>query len=153
MAGTLMNIKKIMLIIVIAAALLTLAILILINIYFFREMPSASIESKEKPMAEEAANETTAAIPSHEIPAGQSIEDFINRANEKQKNLRDRELEAERVRNANRAEAFARQKELEASLLHAESQETAPSPLPKKETNPPSAEEMKALKEKGIISY
>lgn len=147
-----MNIKKIMLTIIVTAALLIMVTLILVNIYFFRTMPPVSVEPKEKGAAEETA-ETTYNIPANAIPASQSIEDIINSANERKKNLEDRELEAQNTRNAIRAEAFARQKELEASLLRAESQKEPPPPMPKKEPLSPSADELKALEKKGIVSY
>ena len=144
--------RKIILISTITAALLAITILVLINIYFFREMPPVPTEPKEKPAAEEES-QATYAIPSNTIPPCASIDDVISKSNEKQKKLNDRELEAERTRNANRTEAFARQKALEATLLHAESQGAGTSPPPKKEAPPLSAEEMKALEKKGIISY
>lgn len=146
-----MSIKKIITIIIFAAALFVIAVLILINISFFKEMPPAAPEQKEMPPAEVGE-----AVPSNAIPAGQMIEDIINRNIEKQKTLEERELEAERIRNANRAEAFARQKELEASLMHTGThapQKAAAPALLKKEPALPSEEEIKAMEKKGIISY
>lgn len=155
MAGILMNIKKIIIIIIFAATLFTIAILIFTNISFFKEIPPVGPEQKEMPAAvEEAA--PAHAIPSNAIPAGQMIKDIISRNIEKQKTLEERELEAERVRNANRAEAFARQKKLEAYLIHAEThapKKAAVPALPQKEPGLPSDEEMKAMEKKGIISY
>ncbi len=150
-----MNIKKTMTIIIFAAVLLTIAILIFVNISFFKEIPPVGPEQKEMPAAVEKS-EPAYAVPSNAIPAGQMIEDIINRNIEKQKTLEERELEAERIRNANRAEAFARQKKLESSLMHAEThtpEKAAVPTLPKKEPNLPSEEEMKAMEKKGIISY
>jgi hypothetical protein len=150
MAGILMNIKKTITIIILAATLLVIAILILINISFFKEIPTVGPEPKEMLPAE--VGEPGEAVPSNAIPAGQMIKDIINRNIEKQKTLQERELEAERIRNANRAEAFARQKELETSLTHAPQKAAAPALL-KKEPSLLSEEEMKAMEKKGIISY
>ncbi len=150
-----MGIKKIITIILIMVSLLIAALLIVINANFFKEISYVSPESKEKPAAEEEP-ELNYAIPSTVIPTGQITETVITGIIEKRKALEEQELEAERVRNANRAEAFARQKQLEASLLSAESEgskKTAASPSPQKDTEPPSAEEMKAMEEKGIISF
>lgn len=146
-----MNIKKTITIIIIVAVLFTIAILIFININFFRETSLILPEAKEKPAAEEKS-QPAYAIPSNAIPEGQMIEYTVNRKEERQKTLKERELEAKCIRDINRAEALARQKELEPSLMHAETQGTTPS-LPKKDTKSPSEEEMKAMEKNGIISY
>ena len=155
-----MSIKKAATLIIITAVLITIIVLIFVNINFFKEISPLSPEPELKPAAETEEPVPAYAIPpdaalTDTMPAGQTIEDIINSKKEKQKKLEEQELEAERIRNANRAEAFARQKELEAFLLRAETEESkkADEPiLPKKDIEPPSAEKMKEMEEKGIIS-
>ena len=147
-----MNIKKIIIIILITVVLLTAALLMVINVNFFKEISPVSQEPKGKPAAEERPK-LNYAIPS----TAQISETAITGIIEKRKALQEKELEAERARSVRRAEAFARQKALEASLLSAESENSkktvTPPPPPQKETEPASAEEMKAMEKKGIISY
>ena len=150
-----MNIKKLITIIFITVTIFAAAFLIVINVNFFKEISSVSPEPKERP-TEEEETELNYVIPSTTIPTGQITETAAAGIIEKRKVMREKELESERIRGANRAEAFARQKELEVSLMHAEIQEpqqAAGPSLPKKYIEPPSAEEIKAMEKKGIISY
>lgn len=129
--------------IIILSGLITITVIVLlvvINIAFFREITPAAPVSKEVPMIEEP--QVSIAIPSPAIPATEQVVDITKR----RKALEERELEAERNRAINRAQA----------MVQLKAQEAAPStsPLPvKAEARPPSAEELKELEKKGIISY
>lgn len=150
-----MNIKKITLIAIFTVTLLTIVVFFLITAIFFKEISPVSPESKEKPAAKEGS-EPNYQIPYNVIKTGTPIEDTITGAEERQRALEERELEAERIRKTNRAEAFTRQKEAEKILLSAtpeDSKQTAAVSPPKEEYNLPTDEEIKEMESKGIISY
>lgn len=147
-----MNTKKIIMIVVFAVTLLTIATFIMISVIFFKEISSVSPGSKNIPAAASETPESTYQIPSKAVITSQTTEETMV----KRKALPEIEALAARARTARRAEAFARQKELEASLLKPVVQDakkpTTPPP-PKKEIEPSSAEDLKAMEDKGIISY
>lgn len=151
-----MNSKKIMLTVIFTVALLTIAVWFLTSAIFFKEISPVSPESKDIPETKEGL-ELTYPIPSNAITTGQTIEDTITRAMEKQRALKERELEAENTRKANRAEAFARQKTAEKALLSTtpieDSKQTAVVLPPQEEDKLPTDEEIKKMESKGILSY
>lgn len=118
-----------------------IALLFIINILFFREITPAAVPPAAAQMPQEP--EVSVAIPSTAISTAEQITDITKR----RKDLEERELEAERIRAINRAAALAQMKAQEAALPPS-------SPLPEKmETKPPTAEELKEMEKKGIISY
>lgn len=132
--------------IIIASGLVIFFIIVMllaINIMFFREITPSAQPPKEEPAVEEP--QLSIAIPSDMIPTTQEIVDLTANAAKKRKVLEERELEAERIRAINRAAAFAQMKELESN--------PPTSPLPRKEVQPPSAEELSELEKKGVVSY
>jgi len=152
-----MDIKKIVMIVLIAVVLFTATLLIIININSLKKIPTVPSESKEESAAREEP-ELNYAIPAASIPARRITEITIAEIIEKRKALQEKESEAKRARSARRSEAFAHQKALEASLLSAGDENskktaTAAPTLPQKEIKPPSSEEIKAMEKRGIISY
>ena len=150
-----MNAKKIITIVIFVVALLTIAVWFSISVIFFKEISPVSPESKNVPAAKEE-HELIYQIPSNAITIGQTIEDTIAKATERQRALEGRELEAEHIRKVNRAKAFARQKEAEKALLSTtpiDSQQTAAVLPPQKEAKLPTDEEIKKMESEGIFSY
>ncbi|MDD5174420.1 MAG: hypothetical protein PHV48_06310 [Candidatus Omnitrophica bacterium] len=147
-----MSVKKIIMIILIAVLLFTVALLIAININLFREISRVSSESKEMPRVVQEMPELNYAIPSNSITSGQIDADTVTGVMERRKALIEQELEAARARSIRRAEAFMLQKELEASLMHAGAQEAKAIPS-KKDIELPSAEDTKDMESRGIISF
>ena len=151
-----MNIKKNIIIILIVAVLITIAIIAFVNINSLKETTTVSPESKERAVAEKVSVPANA-VPANAVPSTKMIEDSVNKKEENLKILKEKEAEAERIRNTNRAEIFEQQKALESSLMNAETEgvkQAATPPLPKKKNaNLPSAEELKAMEEKGVVSY
>jgi|GEM_PF-5766414 hypothetical protein len=151
-----MSIKKIMTAILIAVALMVIAFSIAININFFKEISPLSPEPEGKPVVEDTAPELNYAIPSAAAPTGQITVITIDGIVERRKALEERELEAERTRAIRRAEAFARQKEAENTLLSEVSinpQQAAVASPAKEEDTLPTDKEMKKMEEESIISF
>lgn len=150
--------KKIIIIIAIAVVLTAISIVLTASMLFLRYTSPSVSESKEKPVAAQETPEMNYTIPSAATVTvtPQEIEQAKNKTEENRKIINEREAEAESARAARRAEAFAKQKALEASLMHAEdeSAEKNPAPpLPRKKATPPSEEDLKKLESEGILTY
>jgi len=158
MAGTLMNIKRNTAIIIVVIAVLAIAVWIAVDINFFREISPVSPEPVEAPAVETGAG-ANYEIPSPSIPTIPVTGTTTPEIMEKRRALQEKETEAERARIARRAQAFELLKRAEVSLPSAEVNtpkakvaSTPPAP-PIEDSEPPSAEAMKAMEEKGILSY
>jgi hypothetical protein len=141
-----MNTRRIIVTILIMIALLLATLLIVINIKILKEISAGSFELKGKHEARESSV-LNYAIPSDNATGYQVTENAIAGIAEKRNALKEQEAETEHARSVRRAEAFAGQKKLEASL-----QASQPS-LPRKEPPRPSEEEVKALEKKGAIPF
>ncbi len=145
-----MNTKKLILIFIIVI-LFTAALLTIININFFKELPLVSPEPKEETVAVESPK-LNYAIPTTGLIYEADITELTARRNA----VREKEIKAGRARSIRRAAAFGQQKEAENTLLNAAhrdpKQTTVVLPAEKKET-PPTDEDIKKLESEGILSY
>ena len=146
-----MDNKKIITVTVIVVSLLVVTILIFVNINLLKETGSTPlVESVKKPV-ESAAPELSYAIPR---AVSKTTNNVTAALADRRKAIEESEAELARKRTINRAEAFAKQKAMESSLLLNQDQNSTSAPTtPKKDIKPPSAQEVKDLESKGIISY
>jgi len=148
--------KKYIIIAALIMVLFTIGLLFIIHMILVHGTLPSLQRAVEKLVVEETP-QMNYAIPGEPITNTQELEERMNKTIKKRQILNKRELDDERARAVRRAKAFSQLKAQEAFLIHAETQgvkkQTSATPLPHKNTEPPSEEKLKEMESKGILAY